>query len=255
MSNQDRRSARQKRRLDSIWERPEPGSRRPRHTREQIAATALAIADSEGFEAVSMRRIARELGAGTMTLYHYVRTKDELIDLMDNAIMGEVLIPEGEMPDTWREALLAIARRSRAAFERHPWALQALDGARGGPNGMRHFEQSLAAVASLDLDVRAKLELIAVVDDYVFGFVFRSSAVSAALSATLHEEIIDQLLPYFDAQIGSGEYPNIEELFGGGDVRETWQLVVETMISESRFEFGLERLLDGLAANLANRSA
>ena len=200
MSNRERSSS-------SIWERPEPGSRRPRHTREQIAATALAIADSEGFEAVSMRRIARELGAGTMTLYHYVRTKDELIDLMDNAIMGEVLIPEGEMPDTWREALRAIARRSRAAFERHPWALQALDGARGGPNGMRHFEQSLAAVASLDLDVRAKLELIAVVDDYVFGFVFRSVAVSAALSATLHEEIIDQLLPYFDAQIGSGEYP------------------------------------------------
>src|SRR5215207_5547112 len=66
-----------------IWARPEPGERRPAHTREKIAETAIAIADAEGFEAVSMRRIAAELGAGTMTLYHYVRTKDELVALMD----------------------------------------------------------------------------------------------------------------------------------------------------------------------------
>jgi AcrR family transcriptional regulator len=252
MSNQDRRSARHQRRLDSIWERPEPGSRRPRHTREQIAATALAIADSEGFDAVSMRRVARELGAGTMTLYHYVRTKDELMDLMDDAIMGEVLVPEGELPGTWREAMAAIAHRSREVFVRHPWALQALDGARGGPNGMRHFEQSLAAVASLDIDARAKLELIAIVDDYVFGFVFRSGAVAAAFEPTVHAEVIEELLPHFEAQIRSGEYPNIEELFGDSDVRETWQLVVATMIAGSRFELGLGRLLDGIAAGLEN---
>ena len=202
-----------------------------------------------------MRRIAREFGAGTMTLYHYVRTKDELIDLMDDAIMGEVVIPDGELPGTWREALAAIARRSRQVFARHPWALQALDGARGGPNGMRHFEQSLAAVASLDIDVRSKLELIAIVDDYVFGFVFRSGAISAALSASLHEEIMEELLPHFATQIHSGEYPNIEQLFGGSDVRETWQLVVETMIAESRFEFGLGRLLDGIAGGLEREQA
>src|SRR6476620_10056298 len=58
-----------------IWARPEPGERRPAYTRERIAETAIAIADAEGFDAVSMRRIASELGAGTMTLYYYVRTK------------------------------------------------------------------------------------------------------------------------------------------------------------------------------------
>ena len=253
MSNQGHRpnsSHRHERRLDSIWERPEPGSRRPRHTREQIATAALAIADSEGFEAVSMRRVARELGAGTMTLYHYIRTKDELIDLMDDAIMGEVLVPDGELPETWREAMGLIARKSRQAFLRHPWALQALDGARGGPNGMRHFEQSLAAVASLDIDVRAKLDLIAIVDDFVFGFVFRSGALASAFDASAHEEAIEELLPHFRAQIRSGEYPHIEALFGDGDVREAWQLIVDTMMSESRFELGLERLLDGIAAGL-----
>jgi AcrR family transcriptional regulator len=245
MSNRDRTS--------SIWERPEPGARRPRHTREQIAAAALAIADRDGFEALSMRRVAAEIGAGTMTLYHYVRTKDDLVDLMDDAIMGEVLIPAGELPATWREAMRAIAHHSYGAFLRHPWALKALSGARGGPNGMRHFEQSLAAVASLDLDVRAKLELMAIVDDYVFGFVYRSGEMAESFSATATEEAIEELLPHFEAQVHSGEYPNIEALFGDADTRATWQLVVDTMTAASRFEEGLECLLDGIESRLIRR--
>ena len=76
-----------------IWLRAEPVRRKPRFTREAIAAAAFAIADAKGFEAVSMRGIAAKLGAGTMTLYHYVRTKDDLVALMDDALMGEILIP------------------------------------------------------------------------------------------------------------------------------------------------------------------
>jgi AcrR family transcriptional regulator len=236
--------------MDSIWERPEPGSRKPRHTREQIAAAALAIADREGFEAVSMRRVASEIGAGTMTLYHYVRTKDDLVDLMDDAIMGQVLIAEGELPATWREAIRMIARRSHEVFLRHPWALQALSGSRGGPNGMRHFEQSLAAVSSLAIPARAKLELIAIVDDYVFGYVFRTGEVAAAFDAMAQEEVIAELLPHFEAQIRSGDYPHIETLFGDADTRETWELIVETMTAAARFEHGLDLLLDGIEARL-----
>jgi AcrR family transcriptional regulator len=65
-----------------------------------------------------MRRVAAELGAGTMTLYHYVRTKDDLRALMDDAIMGELLIPTDELPAGWRAALTEIARRSHATFRR-----------------------------------------------------------------------------------------------------------------------------------------
>jgi AcrR family transcriptional regulator len=237
-------------RIDSIWDRPAPGARRPRHTREQIAAAALAIADREGFEAVSMRRVAAEIGAGTMTLYHYVRTKDELVDLMDDAIMGQVLISEDELPGTWREAIHAIASRSREVFSQHPWALEALSGSRGGPNGMRHFEQSLAALATLEIDPRAKLELLAIVDDYVFGFAFRTAELAASFDKATQQEIIAELLPHFEAQIRSGDYPNIEALFGGSDIRTTWELIVETMTAESRFEKGMQRLLDGIEADL-----
>src|SRR5205823_341014 len=86
-----------------------------------IAAAAMAVADAEGVDAVTMRRVADELGAGTMTLYHYVRSKDELIALVVDQMMGELLIPDDEMPDDWREAFAAIGRRSREAFRRHVW--------------------------------------------------------------------------------------------------------------------------------------
>src|SRR6266496_1819554 len=134
-----------------IWTRPEPGTRRPKFTRDQIASTALAIADAEGFAAVSMRRIATELSAGTMTLYYYVRTKDELVALMDDAIMTEVLIDAGEFPKHWYDALTAVGLRTWEVLTRHPWALHSLQNAPTGPNAMRHFEQSLAALAETKL--------------------------------------------------------------------------------------------------------
>src|ERR1700759_1514511 len=111
-----------------IWSWPEPGTRRPRFTREQIGRAALAIADAEGFEATSMRRVAAELDAGTMTLYHYVRDKQDLVALMDDALMAELLLPAAELPSHWYDALGAIARRTRSALVAHPWALLSLRG-------------------------------------------------------------------------------------------------------------------------------
>ena len=78
-----------------VWTRPERGRRRPRYTRDEIAAAAIRVADAEGFDELSMRRLASELGAGTMTLYHYVRTKDELLALVHDAVMAELLVPDG----------------------------------------------------------------------------------------------------------------------------------------------------------------
>src|SRR5437868_14542051 len=111
-----------------------------------------------------MRRVAHQLGAGTMTLYHYVRNKDELITLMVDAVMGEVLVPEDELAAEWRLALTQIALRSRDAFRRHRWTLDRLGDGRPGPNGMRHFEQSLQAVSGADLSDEEKFELIGLVD-------------------------------------------------------------------------------------------
>jgi AcrR family transcriptional regulator len=236
---------------EPIWTQPAPGQRRPRYTREQIAAAALAIADAEGYDAVSMRRVAAELGAGTMTLYHYVRTKDDLRALMDDAMMAELLIPDGELPAGWRAAVAEIARRSRSVFRRHPWALTARESAEaGGPNGMRHFEQSLAAVAGTGLDVKQRLEIIAMIDDYVFGFAMRESAVDDAGGL---DDVPDALFDYLQRQLDTGEYPHIEELAAGGEPREVFGRIMATMFDEQRFERGLDRLLDGIEADVERR--
>ena len=230
-----------------IWTRPEPGTRKPRFSRSQIAAAALAIADSEGFKAVSIRRVAAELGAGTMTLYRYISAKADLITLMDDAIMGESLIPAGELPADWREAVAAIARATRTALLRHPWAVQALQGRGGasqegafGPNGIRHFEQSLAAIAAAPLDTTAKLDLLTIVDDYVFGHVLRVAEQQTRSDARRAEDGA-AIATYIEGLLADGSYPHISALAGdpaAGSIGDPAEL-------DRRFERGLAALLDG----------
>lgn len=241
--------------LGPIWSRPEPGSRRPRFTREQIASVALAIADSEGFEAVSMRRVAAELGAGTMSVYHYIRGKEDLVALMDDALMGESLIPDDELPDDWREALAAIARRTREVFLRHPWALNSLQGEAAvqgapiGPNGMRHFEQSLAALARVPLDTAGKLDLLAMVDDYVFGHVLRAGELR--LRRDVNQEEVAAAVEYGMGQLRSGRYPQLEALSRDPAAAT----ITDEGRFEERFERGLQVLLGGATARLGGTSS
>jgi len=233
-----------------IWARPEPGSRRPRFSREQIASVALAIADAEGFEAVSMRRVAADLGAGTMSLYHYIRGKDDLLALMDDALMGESLIPDEELPDDWREALAAIARRTRDVFLRHPWALHSLQGEAAGqgapigPNGMRHFEQSLAALEHAPLDTGGKLDLLAIVDDYVFGYVLRAGELGLRREADQDE--VAAAVEFGMQQLRSGRYPHLEALSRDPAAAS----ITEEGRAEERFERGLQVLLSGAPERL-----
>jgi len=233
--------------------RPEPGARRPRFSREQIAAAALAIADAEGFDAVSIRRIAAALGAGTMSLYRYISAKSDLVALMDDAIMGESLIPDGELPADWREALAMIARYTRAALLRHPWAVKALQGGGAaaqdgafGPNGIRHFEQSLAAVAGAPLDTAGKLDLITLIDDYVFGHVLRAGEQQAR-SAGDDRGHAAQIAEYIQRQIATGRFPHLEKLTHDPAA----QTLGDASRLDERFERGLRALLDGAAADAA----
>ena len=235
-----------------IWSERAPGSRRPSVTREQIADQALALADADGLDAVSMRRVAAELGVGTMTLYHYVRTKDDLWALMGDRIMGELLVPAGELPlDDWRAAISAIARSSRQVFDRHRWVFSALEGGQLGPNGLRHFEQSLAAVASTGADAAGRLEIIALVDDFVFGYALRRAQDQ---QEQLDEVWLQAAEAYVTEQLETGEYPYIEALLGDGDRRATWDRLAELAHGSDRFEHGLEAMLDGIERRFIDRA-
>lgn len=231
-----------------IWAWPEPGSRRPRFSREQIAAAALAIADAEGFDAVSMRRVAAELGAGTMTLYHYVRTKDDLVALMDDVLMGSALVPEDELPEDWRAALTMVAHSTKAAVGAHPWALVSLRDARMGPNAMRHFEQSLRALRGVDLDYPAKIELLAIMDDFVHGFLLRSQEVHAR-NTTPDTAEAEAMMAFGRAQLSTGEFPLTSEVFAESEAAERGLEVFSDQAAERRFDIGLRAVLDGLAAH------
>jgi AcrR family transcriptional regulator len=253
----EREMARAERELERaagpIWTRPEPGARRARFNREEIAEAALAIADAEGIDAVSMRRVASELGAGTMTLYHYVRTKDELLALMDNAIMGEVLIPDDEMPSGWREAMTEIARRSRDAFERHPWALEGLADAQIGPNAIRHMEQSVAAVAGIDADFATKMEIVHLIDEYVFGYAVHTRAPGPADPAQ-QEEWRRRAFAFIDEEVARGDFPHLTELLSDGGMAELWTKIEAAATDEERFERGLRRVLDGIQLELEGKA-
>jgi AcrR family transcriptional regulator len=233
--------------------REEPGARRAGLSREQIGATAVAIADAQGFDDVSMRNVARELGAGTMTLYHYVRNKDELLTLMGDAIMGELLVPDEELSGDWRGGLSNIARATRQAFKQHPWIFEAMGQPVGsGPNGLRHFDQSMAAVSELRATPRERIELIGLVDDYVFGFTLRE-VLQEMYEAEGDPDMTESGLAFFESEIASGDYPHVSKMFRG-DIRAGVERLMESFSGERaqnrRFERGLKAMLDGFEANL-----
>ncbi|HEY1719874.1 MAG TPA: TetR/AcrR family transcriptional regulator C-terminal domain-containing protein [Magnetospirillaceae bacterium] len=201
---------------------------KPRLSREIIAAAALAIADTEGFDAVSMRRVAQELKVGTMSLYYYVKTKDDLVAVMDDALMAEVLVPAP--PKDWRKAMMEIAKRSHAVFLRHPWALVAMLSAPPGINAMRHMEQCLGVLAQTKLTARQKLTLLAMVDDFVIGHALRSAAAAMEVD-----------LEFAKAQLESGAFPQLSAVFGGGRIDA----------NKDRFERGVQAILD--AAPMSGR--
>ncbi|TDE43077.1 TetR family transcriptional regulator [Nonomuraea mesophila] len=229
--------------MSSIWSRPPP-PRRPALSREAIVAAAVAIADAEGLGAVSIRRVAAELGARAMTLYSYIERKEDLLALMHDEIAAEVLVDE-PLPDDWREALLLLARRERAMVLRHPWRVELISQrVEVGPNGLRHVEQKLSVLDRLGVDRLTAWRILTAYADHMTGFVIREATerreprergVNDAERAAVAE-------PYIRELIGNGEFPRlapmIEQGVGGAD---------------DNFERGLTWLLDGIEADLRGR--
>jgi AcrR family transcriptional regulator len=202
-------------------------------SRAEIARVALEIADREGLEAVSIRRLARELGSGAMSLYHYFDSRDELLELMGDQVAGEMLVPE--LPGDWREALRAIAHRTQATFRRHPWLLAALhERPRASPNMLRHIEQTAQSLMPLQGTVPDHLltAIVTAVDDYTLGFTLREHADPARFAEAFEQPDVRYLLE-------SGEFPLLARFAASG-----------AQMGEQDFDTGLDWLLDGFAAQI-----
>ncbi len=165
--------------MELLWERRAPhGSRGPKKGTdlEDIVAAAIELADAEGLDAVSMRRVAERLGIGTMSLYTYVPGKGELLDLMLDTVYAERADDKIRGAGTPRERLEALARSQWTFHQRHAWTLYIATGrAVLGPNELNAYEAALSVVS--DLGVRAR-DAVAIVDS--IGLFVRGVARDAA---------------------------------------------------------------------------
>lgn len=232
--------------LWGIQDKPKRGPK-PKLTAAQIAQAAIALADAEGLEAVSMRRIADHLGGVTaMSLYTYVPGKGELLDLMLDTVLGEMTAPiQG---DDWRFRLEQVARQGRDLYLRHPWLLQ-IAGARPvlGPNLIAKYDRDLTTIEGLGLtDIQMDL-IISTIGDYVHG------AARWAIDAAQAEKQTGMS----DDQWWEAHSPLLEKVFDGKSypvatrVGETAGKEYGAGDPERSFEFGLQRLLDGVSALIA----
>lgn len=156
----------------TVWERPHRGARgpAPERSRGQITAAAVELADAEGLAAVSMRQVAAKLATGPASLYRYVADRDELLDLMADAVSGEVDLT-ALLTGNPAEDLLALAVQSKDVHLRHPWLLDIpTEPLRLGPNGLGYLEHALRALAPAPLSEQSKLETIGLLNALVTQF-------------------------------------------------------------------------------------
>ncbi|MFK4085519.1 TetR/AcrR family transcriptional regulator [Kribbella sp. NPDC020789] len=237
--------------LELLWrKRPRPArGPKPALTVEGIVAAALRIADAEGIGAMSMRRVAEELGAGAMTLYRYIPGKAELLDVMLDTVYGE--LPKRVVPGDWRAKLDEVARENRELYLRHPWMLQvAVSRPPLGPQVMAKYEYELAAVEGIGLTDVEMDATVALVNGYVHG------AVRAAVEARQviqHSGMTDKEwwlahVPHLDRIADIDSYPLATRV--GTTVGAEFDAPYD---SDHAFEYGLARLLDGVAALVKDR--
>lgn len=219
---------------------------RPTLTLDQIVTTAVALADSEGVEALSMRRLAKELGVGTMSLYRYVPGKPELINLLLDRVLGSSGDRFADLGDDWRAVLERAAHDGRQTYLRHRWLLQ-VNSSRPvlGPNSMADLEATMDALRSLPMSDREKITVITALDGFVVGTVREEILYEKAAEETgvSEEQFWELQLPYVAAAMEGGGYPTLaqmdEDTFEG-----PW---------EDTFELGLTSMLDGLELRVQKR--
>jgi AcrR family transcriptional regulator len=244
--------------LDLLWGIPDRPRRGPRPSLSlaRIVTEAISLADAEGLSNLSMQRLAERLGCAKMALYRYVPGKSELVALMVDAALGDPPEPParttpsgsstrarrtpgpGDQP--WRAVLRLWATTIFARYRLHPWSIDATVGARPtGPHEMAWMETALAALADTGLTGPERLDAVALVNGHVRSLVQVTPAGQPDLEAEMARQI--------GAAVAAnpGRYPHVLAAFsepppsaGGGNA----------------LDFGIDRILDGLAALIATRS-
>ena len=192
-----------------------------------------------------MRALAIELGVGAASLYRYVARKDELIDLMVDAVMGSDFV--FEVRGNWREDMRSIACGLRAMTLRHPWmAVQGAGPRHFGPNTVQRYEQALSGVDGLGLEIDEMLVMVETLDAFVRGRTLEDLSDQEAVrrSGLEQEAWMQTQVPYIESLIDSGRYPLLTRVVLDARAPHDPDRL------EHGFDLGLERVLDGLATML-----
>lgn len=202
---------------------------RPRLNRDRVVQAAVALADTGGFDALTMRKLAEQLGVVPMALYKHVADKDELFDAMIDLVFAEVSVPEGS---GWRTAMRERAAGMREALRRHPWAVGRMETGSPGPANLRHHNAVMACLRrEAGLGLAAAVHAYSVLDSYIYGFALQEKAMVGELPAGARRRVVDR-------NESLGEYPYLVEVMT--------ELSRTGLDFAQEFELGLNLVLDGI---------
>jgi AcrR family transcriptional regulator len=230
--------------IEAAWgvrDRPHKGPR-PGLSLPRIVDAGVRVAEAEGLAAVSMSRVAAELGASTMSLYRYVSAKDELLDLMVDAACGPP--PPAQPGQHWRDGLTRWAWGVRGAYYRHPWAVRIpIRGLPVAPNQVAWFENGLSCLAQTSLGESAKASVVLLMSNFVRAEAITGTDVGAAIMASGVSPA--EWMASYGRMLGTltdmQRFPAITRLLAAG-------VFDEDDDPDEEFIFGLTRILDGVAA-------
>ncbi|TYB95860.1 GntR family transcriptional regulator [Micromonospora sp. WP24] len=209
--------------------------------RERVVRTAITIADVEGLAATTMRRVATELEVATMALYRHVRGKEHLVTLMADAAFAAHPLPAKPIGD-WRSRLELLCRTQWAMYQRHPWLAHVVSLTRPllTPHAIAHTEWTMRAVADQGLGPTALIHVAATVANFVRGTAvgLQREAEAEQDTGLTDDEWMHAQSSELAAALRSGRYPILARISARDDVDLTL---------DSLFDFGLQRMLDGIA--------
>jgi AcrR family transcriptional regulator len=226
------------------WQRaPDRPARRRREpiSRDQIVTAAVQLLDRDGLAALSMRRLAEELGTGAATLYWHVGSKDGLLDLVMDEVIGEGKIPDPD-PERWREQIKQVARDQRAASHRHPWLVRVSIGRIPmGPNALRYSERILAILRAGGLPPRLAVQGYLLLIATINGFTIDETGVGDDADPTEHhlprdpadlQQVANMARDYI-AALPAAQFPNMTALadeFALADPDERFELLIDIFV-------------------------
>lgn len=208
-------------------------------SREQIVTHAMTLADEDGIEALSMRRLAQRLGVQAMSLYHHVANKDELLDSMIDRVFAQV--PPPVASGAWREEMRARAHAMRSVLLTHPWAVPLMDSRTNpGPAVLTHHDAVLGSLRGGGFDIALAAHAFSLLDAYIYGFVLQEQALPFSTPEEAHA-----VAGAIKEQMGT-TFPHMTEMVVFHVLRHDYSYADE-------FGFGLDLILDGLERALADR--